>query len=99
MPSDAVVRAMARITSIKNQKRCGMFFFSYVPTRQVFLAGSRDGLTQEEFHEKVRNSQQRIADIFGRWNTPKGKGYMKIRKEAMRELAHVMPRLDDDEKG
>lgn len=97
--SEVADRAMARFTSVLNERRYGKVFFSYIPTRQVFLAGSQDGLTQEQFHEKRRQSLERVAGIFQRIATPKAKGYKKVRGEAFQELVALMPEMAETTKG
>lgn len=88
--SELLDRTMARLTSIKVQRQNGEVFFSYVPTREVFLAGQKNGLTQEQFQEKRQNSQQTVGDIFRRIHAQKAKGYRKIQREAFRELEEIM---------
>lgn len=89
--SEVVEKAMARLTSVKNDRKHGRVLYSYIPNRLVYLAGDRDGLTQEQFREKANASRKRVGELFLRMATPKGPGYMKIRKEACAEIAKLMP--------
>jgi hypothetical protein len=93
-------RVMSRInavrTSVRTKEAYGEVFFSYVPTQEVFLAGRREGLTQEQFTEKWRQSKLNVCDIFQRINTPKAKGYRAIQKQAIREFKELIPNFSQD---
>lgn len=97
--SELLQRTMASLQSIKVKNLYGDVFYSYVPTRQVFLAGQRRGLTQEQFAEKRRQSFQKMGELFERIRTPKAKGYMKVKRAAGQELCAIMDWKPKEEVG